>query len=107
MGDDPNRLIGIGVRLSRGLDKRAGEQQTRANKLQEPNSHRCLHHLRSLSCAHAASGHVSAPPPSVTIPRLSTAKAEALSRPGLIESKDIAEAGFIYGLPIVMNYAVM
>ena len=29
------------------------------------------------------------------------------SRPGFLEAKDIAEAGFIYGLPIVMNYAVM
>ena len=28
-------------------------------------------------------------------------------RPGFIKAKDIAEAGFIYGLPIVMNYAVM
>lgn len=28
-------------------------------------------------------------------------------RPGLFGAKDIAEAGFIYGLPIVMNYAVM
>ncbi len=28
-------------------------------------------------------------------------------RPGLRKAKDIAEAGFIYGLPIVMNYAVM
>src|ERR1700748_1647708 len=27
--------------------------------------------------------------------------------PSLIKAKDIAEAGFIYGLPIVMNYAVM
>jgi hypothetical protein len=27
--------------------------------------------------------------------------------PGILESKDIAEEGFIYGLPIVMNYAVM
>nr|WP_294505352.1 DUF1254 domain-containing protein [uncultured Rhodopila sp.] len=31
----------------------------------------------------------------------------AVSRPGLIAAKDIAEAGLIYGLPIVMNYAVM
>jgi hypothetical protein len=31
----------------------------------------------------------------------------AQSYPGIIEAKDIAEAGFIYGLPIVMNYAVM
>jgi hypothetical protein len=29
------------------------------------------------------------------------------SRPGFFGAKDIAEAGFIYGLPIVMNYAVM
>ena len=28
-------------------------------------------------------------------------------RPGIIETKAIAEEGFIYGLPIVMNYAVM
>jgi hypothetical protein len=28
-------------------------------------------------------------------------------RPGFIKAKDIAEAGFIYGLPIVMNYGVM
>jgi hypothetical protein len=27
--------------------------------------------------------------------------------PGILEAKDIAEAGFIYGLPIVMNYGVM
>lgn len=31
----------------------------------------------------------------------------AQSYPGLIEAKDIAEEGFIYGLPLVMNYAVM
>jgi hypothetical protein len=29
------------------------------------------------------------------------------TRPGFFKAKDIAEAGFIYGLPIVMNYAVM
>ena len=28
-------------------------------------------------------------------------------RPGFLGAKDIAEAGFIYGLPIVMNYGVM
>src|SRR3954464_9283276 len=28
-------------------------------------------------------------------------------RPGFFGAKDIAESGFIYGLPIVMNYAVM
>jgi hypothetical protein len=27
--------------------------------------------------------------------------------PGLLEAKNIAEEGFIYGLPLVMNYAVM
>jgi hypothetical protein len=31
----------------------------------------------------------------------------AQSYPGIVEAKDIAEEGFIYGLPIVMNYAVM
>jgi len=31
----------------------------------------------------------------------------AFSRPGFFAAKDIAEAGFIYGLPIVMNYGVM
>ncbi len=31
----------------------------------------------------------------------------AQERPGFFKSKDIAEAGFIYGLPIVMNYGVM
>jgi hypothetical protein len=30
----------------------------------------------------------------------------ALSRPGFLAAKDIAESGFIYGLPIVMNYGV-
>jgi hypothetical protein len=29
------------------------------------------------------------------------------TRPGFVGAKDTAEAGFIYGLPIVMNYAVM
>jgi hypothetical protein len=29
------------------------------------------------------------------------------NRPGFFAAKEIAEAGFIYGLPIVMNYAVM
>src|SRR6516162_10963715 len=28
-------------------------------------------------------------------------------RPGFFRAKDIAEAGYIYGLPIVMNYAIM
>src|ERR1700692_5087413 len=31
----------------------------------------------------------------------------ATDRPGFFKTKDIAEAGFIYGLPIVMNYGVM
>ncbi len=30
-----------------------------------------------------------------------------VSRPGFFKAKDVAEEGFIYGLPIVMNYAVM
>jgi hypothetical protein len=31
----------------------------------------------------------------------------AQSYPSIVEAKDIAEEGFIYGLPIVMNYAIM
>jgi hypothetical protein len=33
--------------------------------------------------------------------------AQDSQRPGFLKAKDIAEAGYIYGLPIVMNYAVM
>src|SRR5215813_4081976 len=33
--------------------------------------------------------------------------AKGVSAPGIAETKAIAEEGFIYGLPIVMNYAVM
>jgi hypothetical protein len=29
------------------------------------------------------------------------------NRPGFFKAKDIAEAGFIYGLPIVMAYGIM
>jgi hypothetical protein len=39
-----------------------------------------------------------------SVPVLAQASAD---RPGFLKAKDIAEAGFIYGLPIVMNYAVM
>ncbi len=38
---------------------------------------------------------------------LSARVAQAEQWPGIVETKDIAEEGFIYGLPIVMNYAVM
>ena len=34
-------------------------------------------------------------------------KAKGAAAPGIAETKQIAEEGFIYGLPIVMNYAVM
>jgi hypothetical protein len=44
---------------------------------------------------------------SATIPGLSPAKAAAPSWPDIREAKAIAEEGFIYGLPIVMNYGVM
>src|SRR5262245_47358920 len=33
--------------------------------------------------------------------------ARGIPAPGIAETKGIAEEGFIYGLPIVMNYAVM
>jgi len=39
-----------------------------------------------------------------SIPALAQANTE---RPGFLKAKDIAEAGFIYGLPIVMGYGVM
>ena len=35
------------------------------------------------------------------------AEAKGIAAPGIAETKAIAEEGFIYGLPIVMNYAVM
>jgi hypothetical protein len=38
---------------------------------------------------------------------ISKAEKSEKDRPGIIETKAIAEEGFIYGLPIVMNYAVM
>src|SRR5205823_2114629 len=38
---------------------------------------------------------------------ISTAEKTDAIRPGIAETKAIAEEGFIYGLPIVMNYAVM
>src|SRR6185503_9433615 len=33
--------------------------------------------------------------------------AKGVAAPGIAETKAIAEEGFIYGLPLVMNYAVM
>jgi hypothetical protein len=40
--------------------------------------------------------------------RLSPVRAQTSTpRPGFIAAKDIAEAGLIFGLPIVMNYGVM
>src|ERR1700751_2029796 len=38
---------------------------------------------------------------------VSNAEKMEKGKPGILEIKAIAEAGFIYGLPIVMNYAVM
>ena len=38
---------------------------------------------------------------------VSQAEKTERNRPGIAETKAIAEEGFIYGLPIVMNYAVM
>jgi hypothetical protein len=43
-----------------------------------------------------------------TTAKSTSVRAQASSeRPGFLKAKDIAEAGFIYGLPIVMNYGVM
>src|SRR5580704_1230853 len=41
------------------------------------------------------------------IPGLSPVSAATPRWPDIRTAKDIAESGFIYGLPIVMNYAVM
>jgi len=38
---------------------------------------------------------------------ISKAETKDKDKPGIAETKAIAEEGFIYGLPIVMNYAVM
>ncbi|MET3353998.1 UNVERIFIED_ORG: hypothetical protein ABID33_001904 [Xanthobacter viscosus] len=50
-----------------------------------------------------AAGGLSAP---ALVPGLSWA-ASPPDRPGFFKAKDIAEAAFIYGLPMVMNYGVM
>jgi hypothetical protein len=42
----------------------------------------------------------------MTAPLLASSTS-AQNRPGFFAAKDIAEAGYIYGLPIVMNYGVM
>jgi hypothetical protein len=38
---------------------------------------------------------------------ISQAEKSEKDAPGILETRDIAEQGFIYGLPLVMNYAVM
>ena len=43
----------------------------------------------------------------VAAPKPGPAFAQSSDRPGFFKAKDIAEAGFIFGLPIVMNYGVM
>jgi hypothetical protein len=46
----------------------------------------------------------------ITAPMAKSVPASAQNKaewPSLLEAKDIAEEGFIYGLPLVMNYAVM
>lgn len=50
-----------------------------------------------------AAGGLSGP---ALLPALSWATS-APDQPGFFKARDIAEAGFIYGLPIVMNYGVM
>src|SRR6201994_1947027 len=45
--------------------------------------------------------------PAVAATAVRSVPALAQDRPGFLRAKDIAEAGFIYGLPIVMNYGVM
>jgi hypothetical protein len=43
----------------------------------------------------------------ISFPRPASAADADRDRPGIAETKAIAEEAFIYGLPIVMNYAVM
>src|SRR5580692_11111495 len=44
----------------------------------------------------------------ITVAAMQPAPVQAQAdRPGFFKAKDIAEAGFIYGLPIVMGYGVM
>jgi hypothetical protein len=43
----------------------------------------------------------------IVSPLLPAASQAASGKPGFFSAKDIAEAGYIYGLPIVMNYGVM
>ena len=53
--------------------------------------------LRSIALASAATAST----------RIQKVLAQTSGQPASLKTKDIAEAGFIYGLPIVMNYAVM
>ena len=53
--------------------------------------------LRSIALASAATASA----------RIQQVLAQSSGQPASLKTKDIAEAGFIYGLPIVMNYAVM
>lgn len=56
----------------------------------------------------ACAGFVGCDSKSDPITKAEKADAKAgIAAPGIEETKAIAEAGFIYGLPIVMNYAVM
>jgi hypothetical protein len=52
----------------------------------------------------SAAAAVITAPMAKSVPAIAQNKAEW---PRLLEAKDIAEEGFIYGLPLVMNYAVM
>ena len=57
---------------------------------------------RELLCS-AALGAIT-----VTATRLAPVQAQTSTRrPGFFGAKDIAEAGYIYGLPIVMNYGCL
>jgi hypothetical protein len=60
---------------------------------------------RGFLCSVALTG-VAATVPTALRPSLVRAQTST-TRPGFFKAKDIAEAGFIYGLPIVMGYGVM
>lgn len=52
-------------------------------------------------------GGASAAAAAFLLPLATSAAHAATGRPGFFSAKDIAEAAYIYGLPIVMNYGIM
>jgi hypothetical protein len=62
---------------------------------------RALSAVAVVACAGLLAG------PAMPEDAMTKAEKKDASRVGIVEAKDIAEEGFVYGLPLVMNYAVM